>query len=454
MPNSSAAAPPQFDAIAGFALDPALAPPEAELRAAATLLIDTLGVAAGAVTLQAGRLARDFAADHHAAGAKGAAATMLFDGRHVALPGAAWALATQIDNLDAHDGLNATKGHIGCAVVPALLAFAEGVPGLSGRAALTAMVMAYEVAARAGIALHASAGDYHTSGAWNALGVAALGCRLTGADARVLRHALGIAEYHGPRSQMMREIANPTMLHDGSGQGALAGTTAALLAARGFTGAPALTVESPEVAGIWADLGQCWTVSRNYIKPWPVCRWAHAALDALNALMRAHGFGAREVAALNVNTFAEAAQLVPGMPETTSQAQYSLRFALAALLVHGRLGPDQIAGAALDDPRIAALLPRITVAETARHSAHFPQGRWSDLTVHLADGRVLESGDVNAHGGPEAPLSDAAIRDKLQVMAGATLRDDRIAAIWGMRDRLLDPAAEFAELAALITPAP
>ena len=30
-----------------------------------------------------------------------------------------------------------------------------------------------------------------------------------------LRHALGIAEYHGPRSQMMREIANPSMLHDG-----------------------------------------------------------------------------------------------------------------------------------------------------------------------------------------------------------------------------------------------
>ena len=54
------------------------------------------------------------------------------------------------------------------------------------------------------------------------------------AAVQVLRHALGIAEYHGPRSQMMREIDNPTMLHDGSGMGALVGVNAALLA----SGAP------------------------------------------------------------------------------------------------------------------------------------------------------------------------------------------------------------------------
>ena len=78
-------------------------------------------------------------------------------------------------------GYNPTKGHIGCAVVPALFAFAEARPELSARDALSALVMSYEVAARAAMALHATVSDYHTSGAWNALGVAALGCRLMGA---------------------------------------------------------------------------------------------------------------------------------------------------------------------------------------------------------------------------------------------------------------------------------
>jgi hypothetical protein len=36
-----------------------------------------------------------------------------------------------------------------------------------------------------------------------------------GLDRRVTREALGIAEYHGPRSQMMRCIDHPTMVKDG-----------------------------------------------------------------------------------------------------------------------------------------------------------------------------------------------------------------------------------------------
>ena len=57
--------------------------------------------------------------------------------------------------------------------------------------------------------------DRHSSGAWNALGVAAVAERLPGQFPQTLRQALGVANYHGPPSQMMRESATPTMLHDG-----------------------------------------------------------------------------------------------------------------------------------------------------------------------------------------------------------------------------------------------
>lgn len=450
--NSSG--PAQFDAIADFALNPDLAVPEEALKFTSTLLIDTLGIAAGAEALDVGRIARDFAVDFHAAGDAENAATMLFDGRRVSLPGAAWAVATQTDNLDGHDGYNPTKGHIGVAVVPALFAFAERHPDLTGREALTALAMSYEVAARAGLSLHATVSDYHTSGAWNALGVAALGCRLEGLDAETLRQALGIAEYHGPRSQMMREIDNPTMLHDGSGMGALVGCSAILMAQRGFQGAPAITVEAPDVARFWADIGQTWTVALNYIKPYPICRWAHGALDALRQLMREEGVAADQVEHIHVRTFAESARLFAGMPETTSQAQYSLNFALATLLLHGRIGPEHISGAGLKDPDVAALVPKITAQQDPRHSDRFPGGRWSDIDITLSDGRVLQSGDVNARGGPEAPMTDAEVLEKLRHMAGNVLSPDRIDAIWAMRDALLEPDRKFADLAALVTPAP
>lgn len=441
-----------FDDIAAFTLGDGPIPDSA-LEMAATLLIDTLGVAAGATSMQAGVLARNHAVRFHAAGSAQDAATLLFDGRRASLPGAAFAAASQIDNLDAHDGYNPTKGHIGCAVVPALCALAEHMPGLSARAALEALVISYEVSARAAIALHTSVEDYHTSGAWNALGVAALGCRLRKLDPETLRHAFGIAEYHGPRSQMMREIANPTMLHDGSGMGALVGMMAVLMAEDGFAGAPALTVEAPEAAPHWADLADLWTIELNYIKPYPICRWAHAAIDALDGVMQAHGLSADDIATIHVRTFAQAAALFPGMPETSSQAQYSLRFALATRWIHGTIGPAQIDGAGLSDTRVAAALDKITVTEDARHSDRFPLARWSDVRVETTDGRGLESGDVHAKGGPEAPMDIAEVEAKFHTMA-ACLAAKRRTALWAQRNRLLEPGARFSDVLALVHGAP
>ena len=437
-----------YDEIAAFALDP-LSVPEEAIEMAATLLIDTLGVGAGAVDLAPARIARDHAVRFMAPGGPEDAATLLFDGRRASIPGASFALATQIDNLDAHDGYNPTKGHIGCAVVPALCAFAEHMPDLSARDALIALVMSYELSARAAVALHATVSDYHTSGAWNALGVAALGARLRKMNAGQLRHALGIAEYHGPRSQMMREIANPTMLHDGSGMGALGGAMAVLMAEDGFEGAPAITVEAPDVATHWADLGQNWTITQNYIKPYPICRWAHAALDALGDLIIAHDLGADDVARIEVNTFQQAASLFAGMPDTTSQAQYSLGFALAARLIHGRIGPEHVSGAGLKDTAVADVLPKITITEDARHSVRFPMARWSDVTVMHVDGRVLSSGDAHARGGPEAPMSLNEVETKFHAMSGR-LSEARKAAIWDMRAQLLHPTTRFGDLLDLL----
>jgi len=435
----------QFDAFADFVLNPELKVPEETLHFMSTLLIDTLGVGVGAADLKVGRIARDFAADFHGAGSAENAATMMFDGRTVSIPGAAWALATQIDNLDGHDGYAPSKGHIGVAVVPALVALAEHMPDLTGRDALTALVVSYEVSARAGMSLHASVSDYHTSGAWNAIGTAAMACRLAGASKETLRQAIGIAEYHGPRSQMMREIDNPTMLHDGSGMGALVGCSSAIMAQRGFTGAPAITIEAPDVAHYWADLGEAWTVDVNYIKPYPICRWAHAAIDATRMLVIEHGITADMVEKINVRTFAESSRLYMGVPTTTSQAQYSLAFSIATYLVHGRIGAEHVSGDGLNDPAVQAIIPKIEAFEDERHNARFPDGRWSDIDVILKDGRTLSSDDVPARGGHEAPMDDKEVREKFDNMASA-LSADRRDAIWAMRDVLVQNGASFSDL--------
>ena len=440
-----------FQAVADFTLGRQPQDiPDSTLNAAALMLLDTLGIAIGAGPMKAGQIARDCAAALYGAGEQGLSARMLFDGRRVSVAGAAYAAATQTDNLDGHDGYNPTKGHIGVVVVPALAALAETVPDFSGPEALAAVTIGYEVAGRAGISLHDTVSDYHTSGAWNALGVVAVAARLRVLSAEQMRQAMGIAEYHGPRSQMMREIANPTMLHDGSGWGALVGISSAVLAEKGFTGAPAITIEAKEVAAHWQDLGHFWQMEHQYVKPYPICRWAHAAIDATRALMRENNLSHQDIAAIHVNTFKESACLFRGMPDDTSKAQYSLPFAVATMAAHGRIGVVHITGAGLSDPLVASIVERITVAETVRHSDRFPQSRTADVCITLTDGQVLNSGDVHARGGPEAPMDQDEVVGKFMEFASPSLGTERAAAI---RDAVLGlnhAGSKFSDLGALI----
>lgn len=437
--------------LADFVLRrPASVFPEAVLERASYLLLDTLGIAVAAGPMDAGRIARDAATLLYGSSDPRYSARMLFDGRRVSMAGAAYAAATQIDNLDGHDGYSPTKGHIGVVVVPTLAAMAEARPDLAGPEALASLAVGYEVAGRAGMSLHATVSDYHTSGAWNALGVVAAAARLRRLSDEQLREALGIAEYHGPRSQMMREIANPTMLHDGSGMGALVGLSAVVLAERGFTGAPAITVEAAEVASHWSDLGAFWQVLHQYVKPYPICRWAHAAIDATRGLCLAHNLAPADIERIRVNSFHEAAALFPGMPDTTSKAQYSLRFAVATFVVHGRLGLEHISGAGLADPAVADMLGRVDVAESERHNARFPAHRWADVAITTKDGRVLTSGDVHARGGPEAPLTPEDIEAKYLEFAEPVLGRSRAAAIRDAVLSLADRDSRFSDLSALL----
>jgi len=420
---------------------------------AALLLLDTLGVAAAAKDMDAAKIARETALDLYAARAGGPAAKMLFDGREASVAGAAFAAAAQIDNLDAHDGYNPTKGHIGVAVVPALLTFVQGLPPISGHEALAALIAGYEIGARAGIALHATVTDYHTSGAWNALGVAAIGARLRKNTPEQLREALGIAEYHGPRSQMMRVIDVPTMLHDGSAWGALAGASAVFMAERGFTGAPAITVEAAEVADTWRDLGEAWVVDRHYIKPYPVCRWIHALVGATLELRAKHGIKAGEIAKIDLTAFHEATRLYRAVPDTTAVAQYAISFPVAAALVRGRVGVDEITGAGLQDPEVARLVALTEVHESEEYNKRFPKGRWGDVVVTLKDGRRLESGAHDARGGPENPMKEEEIVSKFFDFATPAIGAARARQLADAVLRLEEPGSDFAPVIDLCCPA-
>lgn len=404
----------QADAVLHFIHNTTLSDlPEDCVQHARYLLLDLLGVAAAGSGTHTAQIISNHAVASMAAGKGAPCAPILFDGRIVSPTGAALAGAMMIDSIDAHDGHKLTKGHVGCALLPSVLAALAA----TGRQTevddeaelLTALVIGYEVGVRCGMALHASACDYHTSGAWMAVTVAGVVARIYDLSPDKIWHAMGIGEYHGPRSQMMRVVDHSTMLKDGSGWGAMAGVSAAGLAQSGFTGAPAITVLDEKLTDIWSDLGIRWRTMEQYIKLWPVCRWAQPAMQAVHEILQKTPISPEQIKKIEIKTFREALRLASPHPRSGDEAQYSICWPVAATvhaLHEGRpFGVFDVSDKALIRTDIHELSDRITLSEDECFNAAFPAKRQSHVSIHLNSGTCLEATILETKGDPETPLS-------------------------------------------------
>ncbi len=378
--------------------------PQAIRHQARRCLMDTIAVGYGGASTPLSGIIFEYSAEIHSG-----LQPLAYDGRGVNPVGQALAFGMTIDSLDGHDGYNPAKGHVGAGLIPGLLALGTHF-SCDGKAFETALIAGYEAASRLAVALHGSVPDYHTSGAWVAVAIAAAGGRMVGLSEEQIAHAMGIAEYHGPRSQMMRWVDHPTMGKDGSGWGARAGVSAVLLAARGFSGAPALTAQDP--AGGWDDLGSRWLLAEQYFKPYPVCRWAQAPVEAVLSLRAAHGFTSHEIQAIEVISFHEATRLATSDPRNTEEAQYSTAFPAAVALVRGGIGPEDLNQATFDDPEVRRIAACLTISEDDHANETFPEQRLARAAITLKDGRRFESDWMNPRWDAQNPPSDQELLDK------------------------------------------
>jgi len=390
--------------------------PEDVLKVLRRSLLDSLGVAAIGSQTEMAKIGTKTARMLFGA-TSASAARCLFDGNLASLAGAAMAGAISIDSIDAHDGTSPCKGHAGSAIFPALLALADERP-MTGQDFATYLALAYEISYRAGLTQHDTCADYHTSGAWTAVGVAAMTARVIGCNPMQIHEAAGIGEYHGPRSQMMRCIDHPTMVRDGVGWGAPTGLTAGFLALNGFTGAPALTCEGPH----WHGLGETWNlVSDTHYKPYPCCRWAHPSIDAAADLMAKHQITHQEISSVEIKTFHNATRLAGHRPSTADEFAYSIAFPVACMIVRGQIGPEELMAETLKDPEIL----RISTATELIDDPHLTQisegKRWAQVSLRLRDGRSYDSAPRSPRGDVDMPLEDAEISQKFHLFADPIL---------------------------------
>lgn len=317
--------------------------------------------------------------------------------------------------------------HPGPVVIPVALAAVQHHGG-NGHDLLDAIVRGYEATIRIGRALGTSHYRYwHPTSTAGAFGAAAAAASVLGLDAQATADALGTAGSRTGGLWQMRHESVPTKsLHNS--QAAQSGWQAALLAQAGLRGpryilegeqglfaATAPQAEPALVTAVEAD----WLIHSTSLKPWPACRHAHPAIDALrDALATGRHDDVAQVVGIQIATYAEALRFCDRpAPQTALQAKFSLQHALAAICVHGTPQLAHYTDAACTDPAIAGVRSRIGVSEDAACSARFPAHYGASVQVQLADGRVLQAQRIDAWGDPEQPMHPADIDAKAMELA-------------------------------------
>ena len=373
-------------------------------------------------------------------GLAGGACTVVGDAAGYTPAGAAMLNGTLAHSLDFDDTHAPGSLHPSAPIVPAAFAAAE-MTGADGRALISAIVAGYEVQIRLSLALDPAAHydrGFHPTATCGAFGAAAAVGRVLGLNTEGYVNAFGIVLSMAAGS--MQFLVNGAWTKRSHvGHAAMSGLIAATLASEGYKGAAQalegkwgfLHAYAPaaDAAKVLDGLGSRWETLKIAVKPYPSCRYTHAAVDGILALARKHSFRAEDVEAVTVG-LPEPGWKITGDPEAAKQSpasvvdgQFSMAFCAAVALRTGGFVWDDYARH-LGDPATLALCKRVSTRVDPRAQADFPAEMSASVRLRTARGE-FETYVRVPKGEPANFLSPAELRAKFDGLAAPYLPAQR-----------------------------
>ncbi len=435
--------------LSGLRLD---AVPSEVRRRAKDLILDGVGCALVGAQLPWSRIAVETMLRFEGSGNK----TIIGWGRGSAGPAAAVLNGTFIQGFELDDFHPLGPLHSASLILPALLACAEELGGVSGHQFLLAAIAGFETGPRVGMALHGAqmlSRGWHSGPVFGTHAAAAATGVLLGLDAARFEDALGLAGTQSGGLMAAQFEAMCKRMHHGFAS--RAGLSAAYLAAGGFTGIKRvferdyggyLSVfgegHDPDASQITAGLGQSWETSRIVIKPYAAMGALHAPLDALFDITSKRPFQAGEVDHIDIAMGHAAFHhgwWALERPLTTIAAQMNVGYAIAVAVIDGAAMLRQFSPQRINADDVWALIPKIE----AHHDPAFDQGGEqrrgkTRVTVHFTDGTALDSTRLMPKSITE-PLDTAGVAAKFRVLTNTIIETAR-------REAIIDAVEHLEEL--------
>lgn len=331
--------------------------------------------------------------------------------------------------LELDEGNTLAKGHPGIQVVPAALALAQEL-GSTGEALLGAITLGYEVSSRINRAARIRP-IIHPHGTFGVIGAALAIARLKAVPrhdyARLIRLAAAL-----PMAASYRTLdAGATVRNAFTGHSAEMGFSAVDFLEAGFTAEPAAVAstfgeilgEAFTPASAIEGLGTRWMTGEGYFKLYPTARSMHAAIEAVEqAVSSAPGgrIDADTVDSITVTTFRLAADKAQREVSTPFGAKFSIPFAVATFLVHGKATLECFNEAAVRNETVRRLTRLTRVVEDPAMTAAYPARQPCTVAVGTRSGDAhLGHCDI-MRGEPGRPNTEAELRAKFEQLTAPT----------------------------------
>jgi 2-methylcitrate dehydratase PrpD len=333
-------------------------------------------------------------------------------------------------DIELDDIHTSSRTHPACVIVPAALAAAEAAGDTSGAELLAGMVAGYDVEVRLSKAMGVQQQfdrGFHPSGVCGSIGAAAAAGRILGLSVDQMRTCLALGAAQSSGLLTFEEDPSHMLKSFNTGAAARNGVYAALLAQRGFRGAPdvltgrhsVLTPYSrpdPEPAKLLDGLGERYEICFTSIKRHACCSQTHSAVDALLAMQEQHGIAASDIAGIDVQLAHSAVAMIDGNPLWTHNIQY----VLAVAAREGRIGREHFSAEWTGNAEVLELAGRVRLSGSDELQTRFPASQGAIVTIRTATGEHTLQRNIPA-GSPGQPLSDGELRGKFDGLAGPVL---------------------------------
>ena len=326
--------------------------------------------------------------------------------------------------------------HPGAATIPASLSVAKK-RCMSGRELITAIVIGYDVAIRISLGafagLHSDKG-WHGTGTCGSFGAAAGAGKLLSLDAKELTWALGLAgSYTGGIWAFLSDGAMSKRVHPG--MASMHGVISAHLAKTGFTG-PTKILEADfggfyrtymhdnyDLGIVLKRLGSEFMILKTGVKMYASCRAAHGAIDAIKELKDRYDIKAEDVGEVTVEVNDHVARLCGNKEiRTVLDAQMSIPYSIAAVLVKGNALLEEFSSEALHRPEMNSVMNRVKIVVN-------PALKETKVSVLTKKGRQYQAESRTPLGDPQNMPTLEAIESKFSRLSSTTYKGDQIQSI-------------------------